>query len=154
MLESVERLRLAYRPIFFALEWLFTGIFTLEYVVRLITVRKKRKYALSFFGVVDLLSILPTFVALILTGSQYFMVIRILRLLRMFRVLKMGHHFGQANVLMNALRSSAPKICRSSHGGGKNSLLHDHVEWLCNHRRAGGNRDRRDRSRANPTGGG
>lgn len=58
----------------------------------------------------DLLSILPTYIAILLTGTQYLMVIRILRLLRMFRVLKMAHHFGQANVLMNAFRASAPKI--------------------------------------------
>jgi len=110
MLESVEKLRLAHRPLFFFLEWFFTIIFTIEYLVRMAVVRRKKRYALSFFGIVDLLSILPTYVAIFLTGSQYLMVIRILRLLRMFRVLKMGHHFGQANVLMNALRSSAPKI--------------------------------------------
>lgn len=110
MLESVAEFRERYGLTFLYLEWMFTLIFTVEYVVRLIVVRKKRKYALSFFGVVDLLSILPTYVALFLTGTQYLMVIRILRLLRMFRVLKMAHHFGQANVLMNALRSSFPKI--------------------------------------------
>ena len=110
MLESVEGLRTEYGIQFLFLEWFFTLIFTLEYLVRLAVVRKKRKYALSFFGIVDLLSILPTFVAILLTGTQYLMVIRILRLLRMFRVLKMAHHFGQANVLMNALRASAPKI--------------------------------------------
>ncbi len=110
MLESVEELRERHAARFLFFEWMFTLIFTVEYIIRLLVVRKKRKYALSFFGVVDLLSILPTYVALFLTGSQYLMVIRILRLLRMFRVLKMAHHFGQANVLMNALRSSAPKI--------------------------------------------
>lgn len=110
MLESVESLRMEYGIQFLILEWIFTLIFTIEYIVRLVVVRKKRKYALSFFGIVDLLSILPTYVAILLTGTQYLMVIRILRLLRMFRVLKMAHHFGQANVLMNALRASAPKI--------------------------------------------
>ncbi len=110
MLESVAGIRQGNESIFLNLEWVFTLIFTVEYVVRLLVVRKKRKYALSFFGIVDLLSILPTYVAVLLTGTQYLMVIRILRLLRMFRVLKMAHHFGQANVLMNALRSSWPKI--------------------------------------------
>ena len=110
MLESVEGLRSSYGIQFLFLEWFFTLIFTFEYAVRLAVVRKKSKYALSFFGIVDLLSILPTFIAILLTGTQYLMVIRILRLLRMFRVLKMAHHFGQANVLMNALRASAPKI--------------------------------------------
>jgi voltage-gated potassium channel len=110
MLESVASLREGHMALFWRLEWFFTLIFTAEYVVRIAVVRRKRKYALSFFGVVDLLSILPTYVAILLSGTQYLMVIRILRLLRMFRVLKMAHHFGQANVLMNALRSSGPKI--------------------------------------------
>ncbi len=110
MLESVSSLRISYGLTFLYLEWFFTLVFTLEYLLRILVVRKKRKYALSFFGIVDLLSILPTYVAIFLTGTQYLMVIRILRLLRMFRVLKMAHHFGQANVLMNALRASAPKI--------------------------------------------
>ncbi len=110
MLESVVSLRDGHATLFWNLEWLFTLIFTVEYVVRLAVVRNKRKYALSFFGIVDLLAILPTYIAILLTGSQYLMVIRILRLLRMFRVLKMAHHFGQANVLMNALRNSGPKI--------------------------------------------
>lgn len=110
MLDSVENLSKEHRLFFLGLEWIFTLIFTVEYVVRLAVVRKKRKYALSFFGIVDLLSVLPTYVAIFLVGSQYFMVIRILRLLRMFRVLKMAHHFGQSNLLLNALRASWPKI--------------------------------------------
>lgn len=110
MLESVGSLRSQYGVQFLFLEWFFTLIFTVEYLVRLAVVRKKRSYALSFFGIVDLLSILPTYMAIILTGTQYLMVIRIFRLLRMFRVLKMAHHFGQANVLVNALRASTPKI--------------------------------------------
>ena len=110
MLDSVPSIAAEHRKTFFALEWIFTLIFTVEYAVRLAVVRKKRKYALSFFGIVDLLSILPTYVAIFFIGSQYFMVIRILRLLRMFRVLKMAHHFGQSNLLLNALRMSWPKI--------------------------------------------
>lgn len=110
MLESVEPLRLRYGDWFRFLEWFFTIIFTLEYVLRLSVVRNKSKYALSFYGIVDLFAILPTYLAIVLTGSQYLMVIRIFRLLRMFRILKMAHHFSQANVLMSALRNSAPKI--------------------------------------------
>ncbi|MGJ8632817.1 MAG: ion transporter [Luteolibacter sp.] len=110
MMESVSSMRIQYGRVFFYLEWVFTFLFTVEYAVRLWVVRKRRRYALSFFGIVDLLSILPSYVALLLVGTHYLMVIRILRLLRMFRVLKMAHHFGQANVLMNALRSSGPKI--------------------------------------------
>ncbi len=110
MLESVEPLRLAHGQLFLILEWIFTLLFTLEYLTRIAVVRTKRRYILSFFGIVDLLSILPTYLALVFVGSQYLMVIRVLRLLRMFRVLKMARHFGQANVLLNALRASSPKI--------------------------------------------
>ncbi|MES2475520.1 MAG: ion transporter [Verrucomicrobiota bacterium] len=110
MLESVEPLRLAHGRLFLILEWIFTVIFTVEYLVRMAVVRTKSHYALSFYGIVDLLSLLPTYIALVLVGSQYLMVIRVLRLLRMFRVLKMARHFGQANVLLNALRASSPKI--------------------------------------------
>ncbi len=110
MLESVSSLRAKYGYTFFILEWIFTLFFTAEYITRLLVVRKRRRYALSFFGIVDLLSILPTFLALFFAGTQYLMVIRILRLLRMFRVLKMAHHFGQVNVLLNAMRSSGPKV--------------------------------------------
>ncbi len=110
IMESVEEFRLGHEQLFRVLEWAFTILFTIEYLLRIAVVRNKRKYIISFFGIVDLLSILPTYVALFVTGSQYFMVIRILRLLRMFRVLKMARHFGQANVLLNAMRLSSPKI--------------------------------------------
>lgn len=110
MLESVQSIREGHWELFWYLEWFFTLVFTAEYIVRLAVVRNRRKYALSFFGVVDLLSILPTYLTLLFAGTQYLMVIRILRLLRMFRVLKMAHHFSQANVLISALRSSGPKI--------------------------------------------
>lgn len=110
MLESVASLRAQYLGWFRIAEWFFTILFTIEYAVRIAVVRRKHRYIFSFFGIVDLLAILPTYIALLFTGTQYLMVIRILRLLRMFRVLKMARHFGQANVLMNALRSSRPKI--------------------------------------------
>ncbi len=110
MLESVEGLRAIHRPLFWRLEWFFTLIFTVEYLLRITVVRRKRRYILSFFGIVDLISILPTYIALFFPGVQYLMVIRVLRLLRMFRVFKMARHFGQANVLLHALRRSSPKI--------------------------------------------
>jgi len=110
MLESVVELRIEYGTIFFILEWTFTILFTIEYFLRIWLVRSKFRYIFSFFGIIDLISILPTYLALILTGAQYFMAIRILRLLRMFRVLKMARHMSEANVLMNALASSRAKI--------------------------------------------
>lgn len=110
MLESVEALAHNHETAFHVVEWIFTIIFTIEYAVRIWVVRRKRRYIFSFFGIVDLLSILPTYLALFLTGTQYLMMIRILRLLRMFRVLKMVRHMGEANVLMDALRASREKI--------------------------------------------
>lgn len=110
MLESVESLRTSHRTLFFALEWMFTGIFTLEYIARLWVVRRRWAYARSFFGVVDLLSILPAYLGLILPGSHYLVNLRILRLMRMFRVLKMAEHLGEASALLNALSASRRKI--------------------------------------------
>ncbi len=110
MLESVESLAAKHSKLFHVLEWIFTIIFTIEYGLRVWSVRRKRRYTLSFFGIVDLLSILPTYLALVMTGGQYLMVIRILRLLRMFRVLKMARHMGEATVLLEALRASRTKI--------------------------------------------
>jgi len=110
MLESVKSLAVEHSTLFHVLEWIFTAIFTIEYAVRVWVVRRKRRYIFSFFGIVDLLSILPTYLALVLAGGQYLMIIRILRLLRMFRILKMVRHMGEATVLLDALSASRTKI--------------------------------------------
>lgn len=110
MLESVESIRQKYFTGLYALEWLVTGLFTVEYAVRLYVARRRLRYALSFFGIIDLLAILPTYLELFLSGTHYLMVLRILRLLRMFRIFKMARHLGEAGLLLNALRASRPKI--------------------------------------------
>jgi voltage-gated potassium channel len=110
MLESVEALAAKHETLFHVFEWIFTIVFTIEYALRIWAVRRKKRYILSFFGIVDLLSILATYLGLFFAGSQYLMMIRILRLLRMFRVLKMARHVGEANVLLDALRASRTKI--------------------------------------------
>jgi len=110
MLESVDSLERSYGRVFSLLEWGFTILFTVEYFLRIWLVRKKAHYIFSFFGIIDLLSILPTYLAIVFAGSQYFMVIRILRFLRMFRILKMARHMSEANVLINALAASRTKI--------------------------------------------
>lgn len=110
MLESVDSLRNEYEQAFRLAEWGFTFVFTIEYVVRLWVVRRPLRYARSFFGVVDLLAFVPTYLELLLAGSHYLMILRVLRMLRMFRVLKMAHHIGEAGVLLNALRASRAKI--------------------------------------------
>ena len=110
MLESVTSLQQLYGPWFQVAEWSITALFTLEYLVRLACVRHPIRYAVSFFGIVDLLSILPTYLSLIFPGTQSLVVIRALRLLRIFRVLKLSPYLKGANVLMVALRTSRHKI--------------------------------------------
>ena len=110
MLESVDELREQHGQLFVALEWVFTGLFTIEYALRLWVVRNRSSYARSFFGIVDLLTILPAFIELMLPGSHYLTTVRILRIMRMFRVLKMAEYIGEAGVLMNALSASRRKI--------------------------------------------
>lgn len=110
MLGSVESLQLKYSDVFFYLEWFFTILFTLEYALRLASVQRPLLYARSFFGIVDFLSIIPTYLSLLIPTVKYMLVIRILRLLRIFRVLKLTAYMGEAQVLMSALRKSSRKI--------------------------------------------
>lgn len=109
-LESVRAIRESYGPAVRAAEWLFTGLFTIEYLARLVAVRRPLHYALSFYGVVDLLAIAPTFLSLVFPGTQSLLVIRALRLLRVFRILKLTHFVGEARLLRAAMRASARKI--------------------------------------------
>lgn len=110
VLESVESVRLAYGQTLILVEWAFTAIFTLEYVLRLWVVRRPWRYAASFFGVIDLLSILPSWIELVVPDAHYFMAVRVLRMMRMFRIMKMAGHIEEAAVLMDALRASRRKI--------------------------------------------
>ena len=110
MLESVAGVRERFGDELRAIEWGFTALFTVEYVLRLIAVRRPLAYALSFFGSLDLLAILPTFLSVVFPGAQTLLVIRVVRVLRVFRVLKLAHLLGQAEVLLTALRASRPKI--------------------------------------------
>lgn len=110
MLDSIASIRLEYGSLLYALEWVFTILFTVEYALRLICAPRPAAYARSFFGLVDLASILPTYVSLILPGSQYFQVIRVLRVLRVFRVLKLAEYMGEADVLLDAIRASRRKL--------------------------------------------
>lgn len=99
-----------YHAHFVAVEWVFTVLFTIEYLVRIWVVRKKRAYVLSFYGIIDLVSVIPSYLTLLLPGLQHVLVVRILRLLRVFRILKMTRHLGEANLIFNAMRNSLPKI--------------------------------------------
>ena len=110
MLESVPEIARRHGPALVAAEWAFTVLFSVEYVLRLLSVRRPLKYATSFYGIVDLLAVVPTYAALFVDGAQELLVIRALRLLRVFRVLKMGEYLIEAGVLKAALRRSRPKI--------------------------------------------
>jgi voltage-gated potassium channel len=110
MLDSVAPIRARHGALLVRLEWGFTILFTVEYVLRLSCIGRPRRYATSFYGVVDLLAIIPTYLSLVFPGSQYLLVIRILRVLRIFRVLKLVQYLDEANVMLRALRASRRKI--------------------------------------------
>ena len=80
--------------LFHTLEWIFTILFTIEYILRVLVVNRKARYIFSFLGIVDLLSILPTYLALVFSGAQVLIVIRVIRLLRIFRILKLAQFVG------------------------------------------------------------
>jgi voltage-gated potassium channel len=109
-IESVEPISRRYSPLFVILEWCFTILFSIEYLLRLLSVRRPLHYATSFFGVVDLISIIPTYLSLLLPGSHYLTVVRILRLLRIFRVLKLAQYLSEAELLRRAMWASRRKI--------------------------------------------
>jgi voltage-gated potassium channel len=110
VLESVEAIRINTGQLFFWLEWTFTIIFTLEYAARLWVVGNKKKYVFSFFGLIDLFSILPTYLGLFFGGLHSLLVIRSLRLLRVFRIFKLARFIGESQHLLKALKSSGYKI--------------------------------------------
>jgi voltage-gated potassium channel len=110
LLESVPALRREQASTLRLAEWVFTGLFTVEYVLRLVSTRQPAKYAFSFLGMIDLLAVIPAYLSLIVSGTQSLAVIRALRLLRAFRILKLTHYVGEARTLMRALRASRPKI--------------------------------------------
>jgi len=110
MLDSVSDIRQSYGLWLTYIEWTFTLLFTFEYIVRLACVTRPSRYMTSFFGVIDLLAIIPTYASLIFPGGQYLLVIRILRVLRVFRVLKLVQYLGEANALRLAMRQSRRKI--------------------------------------------
>lgn len=110
MLDSSRAVSDRYGQAFRIAEWGFTAVFTVEYVVRLLSVRRPLRYALSFFGIVDLLALLPSYVSLLLPTGRYLLVVRVLRLLRIFRVLKLGKFLSEGAILSQALRASRHKI--------------------------------------------
>lgn len=99
-----------YRTVFLSIEWGFTALFTVEYILRLLIVRRPLRYMFSFFGIIDLLAILPAFIGLIVPGGERMLVVRTMRLLRVFRVLKLARYLSEATALRQALVVSRHKI--------------------------------------------
>lgn len=110
MLDSVTSISEKYGRLFYVLEWVFTIIFTIEYILRLLTAKWPLRYATSFFGVVDLLTVIPTYLDLLFPGTRFMLVIRILRVLRIFRILKLTRYVGEADLIVAALKASMQKI--------------------------------------------
>ena len=110
VLETVPAVSEEYGFYLYMFEWFVTVLFTIEYVLRIISAGKPMKYITSFYGIIDLLAILPTYISLVIVGSQYLLVIRGLRLLRVFRVLKLSRYLGEADTLKRALKHSSAKI--------------------------------------------
>ena len=110
LLDSVEYYNKRYGELLYILEWFFTILFTLEYFLRIYCIGKPAMYIRSFFGIIDLLSILPTYISLFVPSSRYLSVIRILRVFRIFRILKLILYIGEANLLMQAILASRRKI--------------------------------------------
>jgi voltage-gated potassium channel len=110
MLESVPSIDASYDALFKKIEWILTVAFTLEYLIRIYVTENKSKYIFSFYGIIDFLSILPTYLSLMFTGGSYLLVIRALRLLRVFRILKLSRFLGESEQLVSAIKSSRHKI--------------------------------------------
>jgi len=110
MLDSVSIYSEKYEYIFNYLEWIFTILFTIEYCLRIYCIRRAGSYIFSFFGIIDFLALVPTYLELILPGANVFSVIRVLRVLRVFRILKLVQFMGEANLLIRAMKSSRRKI--------------------------------------------
>ena len=104
-MDTVATFSRPYQQFFYTAEWVFTLLFTAEYVTRLYCSTNPKEYTRSFYGIVDLLSkeILPTYIALILPGSQYLLVIRMFRVLRVFRVLKLVRYLGEGHILLRSI---------------------------------------------------
>ena len=110
MLESVDEFDAKYHRQLLALEWIVTIFFTIEYIARIICIRKPSKYIFSFYGIIDFLSTIPLYLSYIIAGSQVFLAVRALRLLRIFRILKLVQFIGEASQLRAALKASRAKI--------------------------------------------
>ncbi len=110
MLESVEEIDQEYSFPLDVVEWIFTILFSFEYLARIVSARRPLKYVFSFYGIIDFLAVIPTYLTLVFADTQYLVVIRAIRLLRVFRILKLGRFLGEGEVLVKSLSSARHKI--------------------------------------------
>ena len=110
MLDSVSRLHAIYGELFYKVEWFFTIIFTIEYILRLISIRKPARYVFSALGIIDLLAIIPSYLSILFAGAQSLLVLRALRLLRIFRIFRLVHFLSEMRFLSVAILNSMRKI--------------------------------------------
>ncbi|AFD07590.1 ion transporter [Solitalea canadensis] len=110
MLDSVPGIHQKYGNLLYSFEWFFTILFTIEYILRLICIRKPMAYAVSSIGIIDLVAIVPTYISFFVVGSQYLLVVRALRLLRIFRIFKLWHFMDESRFLISAIYASLRKI--------------------------------------------
>ncbi len=110
MLESVTEINLLYKTQLNIAEWVITVLFTLEYIARIITIKKPSEYIFSFYGIIDFFSTIPKYILFFFGGTHALVALRALRLLRVFRILKLGRFIGEGNQLINALKASRAKI--------------------------------------------
>jgi len=110
MLESVASIKIRYGKTLAIIEWIVTVVFTLEYIARIVAVKRPWHYIFSFYGIIDLLATLPKYVGLLFPGSGFLLSIRAVRLLRVFRILKLAHFVGASNQLVSAIKTSRAKI--------------------------------------------
>jgi voltage-gated potassium channel len=110
IIESIKPVRVNYGKILLYAEWFFTILFSIEYIIRIWVSQRKRKYVFSTLGIIDFLSIIPTYFSLLFVGTHYLMAIRVLRLLRVFRIFKLNYYLSQGEIIVLALKASAKKI--------------------------------------------
>lgn len=110
MLESVKSIYADYSQLFFIVEWVITIIFSIEYILRIISINHPRKYIFSFYGIIDFISTIPAYLTFFIGGYNVLFAVRALRLLRVFRILKITRYLGEADKLTKALKHSRPKI--------------------------------------------
>ncbi|MFD0861825.1 ion transporter [Sungkyunkwania multivorans] len=110
MLESVKSFDRQHHQFLLAAEWVITIFFSIEYIARIISVKKPKRYIFSFYGIIDLLSTIPLYLSYFIAGSQVLIAVRAFRLMRVFRILKLARYIGESNQLLNALKASRRKI--------------------------------------------